>query len=95
MEAAAPIAYFNPHAAPAPPCWHCRFFGALLYGGTAARCTLPCACKVMALPATGCAFWEREPGADDEPGPPTSSGEVGQLKSRRDPPARPPVAWAP
>jgi hypothetical protein len=36
----------------------------LVYDGSAARCARG---GVRAMPARGCAFWQREPGADDEP----------------------------
>jgi hypothetical protein len=36
--------------------------------GTAARCVLASRLTVRTAPASGCAFWEREPGVDDEPG---------------------------
>lgn len=62
--------YFNPHLAGFRPCWHCTSFAGMLYSGTAARCAKADATPVQAQPATGCAFWVREVGADDEPGPP-------------------------
>ncbi len=65
--------YFSPHRSEYRPCWHCRHFGGLLYQGTAALCLRPGACAVTAQPVTGCAFWIRETGADDEPGPPSAS----------------------
>ena len=46
------------------PCWHCTRFIELVAEGTAARCASG---GIRALPARGCAFWEREPGTDDEP----------------------------
>ena len=66
----APLLHFSPHLAVPRPCWHCTSFGGMLYGGTAARCDRPGGTPVQAGPATGCAFWVREVGADDEPGPP-------------------------
>ena len=57
--------HFSPHGQPRP-CWHCKSFGAMIYGGTAALCWRPGAVPVQAQPREGCAFWEREPGADDE-----------------------------
>jgi len=53
------------------PCWFCRSFERMVYGGTAARCTIDGRVRIEAAPARGCAFWQREPGSDDEPGPPT------------------------
>ena len=65
----------------------------MVYAGSAARCSLPNAPRVRSLPAGGCAFWLREPGTDDEPGPPAGQDEQVALK-----PAvvqAQPVAWAP
>jgi hypothetical protein len=62
--------HFSPHRAEPRPCWHCVSFGAMVYGGSAAWCSRPGVAPVQAQPATGCAFWVREVGADDEPGPP-------------------------
>ncbi len=64
-----------PHITPAAggaerPCWHCQSFGGLVYQGTAARCLRQGGTPIAAQPRYGCAFWVREPGADDEPGPP-------------------------
>jgi hypothetical protein len=39
----------------------------MLHDGTAALCTRPDLSRVQASPTNGCAFWEREPGSDDEP----------------------------
>jgi hypothetical protein len=39
----------------------------MLHDGTAALCARPDLSRVQANPTNGCAFWEREPGADDEP----------------------------
>lgn len=71
------------------PCWHCLHFGEMLAGGAAARCDRRGAVHVQAAPAHGCVYWEREPGSDDEPGPPeTRDG------SKPPPPLRPLVASA-
>lgn len=51
------------------PCWHCSSFQGRLYAGSAAACCLAPGLKVRSLPASGCAFWLREVGSDDEPGP--------------------------
>jgi hypothetical protein len=48
------------------PCWWCRHWGGT-YAGLHGLCIRPGNPKVQATPATGCAFYEREPGADDEP----------------------------
>lgn len=61
--------HFSPHGIPRP-CWHCTSFVAMIYGGTAALCSRPGAVPVQAQPREGCAFWAREPGADDEPAAP-------------------------
>ena len=84
--------HFTPHSATPQVCWHCRHFLALVYQGTAAKCALPPG--IQAMPDSGCAFWEREVGADDEPGrpdaakPPTPNGQV-----RQD--VRQAMGWAP
>ena len=62
---------FTPHTAVERACWHCRHYLALVYQGSAVRCALPPG--IRATPARGCAFWEREVGADDEPGPPDAA----------------------
>ena len=64
--------HFRPHANDARPCWHCRHYGGLMYQGSAAWCLHPGSARVRAMPADGCAAFGREPGADDEPGPPTA-----------------------
>jgi hypothetical protein len=61
--------YFDPHGTPRP-CWHCRYFGSMLYAGSAAACACPGAARVRSMPVNGCSGFEREVGADDEPGPP-------------------------
>lgn len=62
--------YFNPHGAACTPCWHCIRFDGMAYAGTAALCSLPNAARVRSDPAHGCSAFQREVGADDEPGPP-------------------------
>jgi hypothetical protein len=84
--------HFTPHIAVPRACWHCRHFLALVYQGTAARCALPP--RIRAMPDRGCAFWEREVGADDEPGPPvTAMQPTGQMHQGEPEPQV--VAWAP
>lgn len=63
----------NPLAGEPRPCWHCRWWAGFAVGGVHGRCALPGGTPVQATPADGCAFWEREPGTDDEAGrpPPT------------------------
>lgn len=69
--------YITPaQPAPATPCWHCTAFAGMLYEGSAAACAIPSGPRVRSHPATGCAFYAREPGADDEPGPPAASERV-------------------
>jgi hypothetical protein len=52
------------------PCWHCTHFDRMLYGGSAAWCSMANGPRVQAGPRDGCSAWERVPGSDDEPGPP-------------------------
>lgn len=62
------------------PCWHCRAYAGLTGQGSAAVCRdRSGAVSVRTNPEQGCSFWEREPGADDEPGPPAgwSGGSQG------------------
>jgi hypothetical protein len=53
------------------PCWHCRRYGGLSDSAYYTRCTAPLHSVTQANPWHGCSCFEREPGADDEPGPPT------------------------
>lgn len=64
--------YFSPHSDKFRPCWHCSRFEALIYGGSAALCTLRNGPRVQSMPRDGCGMFERDVGADDEPerGPP-------------------------
>ena len=48
------------------PCWHCVHYGGLTGEGTCAVCLKGPGLLVRSLPANGCAFWEREIGADDD-----------------------------
>ena len=82
--------YFSPHTFSPQPCWHCTHFLALIYQDTAAKCALPPG--IRAMPERGCAFWEREVGADDEAGPPVSADVPRRLAATDQPVA---VAWAP
>ena len=82
--------YFTPHNNRSQACWHCTHFLALIYQDTAAKCALPPG--IGAMPERGCAFWEREVGADDEAGPPLSAGVPRRLVATDQPVA---VAWAP
>jgi hypothetical protein len=47
------------------PCWYCRWWGGQVYG-IHGLCTRPDGSPVQASPRTGCAFFEREPGVDDD-----------------------------
>jgi hypothetical protein len=49
------------------PCWHCRWWGGVDSSGCHGLCDRPRISRVTAQPETGCAYYEREPGADDEP----------------------------
>jgi hypothetical protein len=82
--------YFSPHTSSPQACWHCTHFLALIYQDTAAKCALPPG--IRAMPERGCAFWEREVGADDEAGPPVSAGVPRRLVATVQPVA---VVWAP
>ena len=68
-----PSMYSTPGGNLNQPCWHCTHFIALVYQGTAARCARADKQSIQAAPTTGCAFWQREPGVDDEPGPPAGA----------------------
>jgi hypothetical protein len=61
-----PYTHFYPWVEPRP-CWFCHHFVHIVYNGTAALCARQVEPRVQASPGNGCAFWEREPGADDEP----------------------------
>jgi hypothetical protein len=64
--------HFNPWAADGRPCWHCIYFDAMVYQGSAAACRHKGGPRIRSAPANGCSAWEREVGADDETGPPAS-----------------------
>jgi len=59
-------AAFSPHAISPRPCRHCSHFGIERSGGGGVWCLL--AKHVHCLPETGCAYWVREPGTDDDIG---------------------------
>lgn len=49
------------------PCWTCQHFGGWLPDNDVnSFCRHPRLSPVVGVPAAGCAFWEREPGTDDE-----------------------------
>jgi hypothetical protein len=62
-----PTPHFTPWQATARLCWHCSRFIGLAYRGSAASCKLVNGPRVRSMPAAGCASFEREVGADDEP----------------------------
>ena len=57
--------HFSPWTEPRP-CWWCHHYGRMLNEGTAALCARPGTAQVHASPRSGCVYWEREPGCDDE-----------------------------
>ena len=59
--------HFAPWIAEQRPCWHCRDFRGLIYGGSAACCGSATGPLVRSMPQHGCSGFEREPGSDDEP----------------------------
>lgn len=93
--------HFTPWQSNTRPCWHCRNYAGLLYGGSAAACKLRNGPRVRSMPATGCASFEREVGADDEPDqvPDTYSASGvhgGPWNASKDLPlAQVPILWAP
>jgi hypothetical protein len=63
-------AYFSPHTALASAsralgCHACRYFQGRILAQHVV-CEHRGAIQVMGAPRMGCAYWEREPGADDE-----------------------------
>lgn len=92
------VGYMDPHRT-AGPCWWCHYFDGFEPGGVHALCSRPAACRVVAQPANGCAFYLREVGADDEAGPPSGPSRPALAGGMR-PGATPsagsvPTAWAP
>jgi hypothetical protein len=52
------------------PCWTCHHYGGPLPDNNInGLCRHPRLSPVVGQPENGCAFWEREPGTDDEPHP--------------------------
>lgn len=68
--------YSTPAGAPIP-CWHCLYFDRMVDHGTAALCRHPDCVRVRSGPANGCSCWERVPGVDDEPEPPSVAARAG------------------
>lgn len=94
--------HFDPWGNPRP-CWHCTHFDRIEPAGCG-LCLRPGATRRKAAPADGCAFWEREVGADDEPDwvpefVSTTPRGAQVWKARVAPsepkPIRQPVRWAP
>jgi len=56
---------FNAFADNRGGCYTCRYFGARLDGDTV-KCAKPEDEHVRSQASRGCAFWQREPGADFE-----------------------------
>jgi hypothetical protein len=48
------------------PCWQCHWFGYLMAENPHGICVRPSNLAMIPMPAHGCAFWEREPGTDDD-----------------------------
>ena len=68
----API-HFNPPVADTRSCYTCRYFQGR-FNGEVLLCDdprFPAHCP--SLPKQGCAFWQREPGSDDELGEPMAA----------------------
>ena len=59
------IATFSPAADQPGGCYTCRYFGRRI-GGSAVWCANPGGEHVRSQAERGCAFWERESGADDD-----------------------------
>lgn len=86
--------HFNPWGVDRP-CWHCHHYVAMLACG-AASCSLQLGPRVRSQPERGCSAFEREPGADDEPGPPAGVVvEESRQRVRTSREAAPRVEWAP
>jgi hypothetical protein len=67
--------HFSPWGTDQRPCWHCTQYAGTAAGGSAALCSLPGGPRVRATPSAGCSAFEREVGADDEPGPPAAGAD--------------------
>jgi len=64
-----PVQYFSPHPTLSPArargCYTCtHFYGRLI--ATHVVCEREGGIKVIGAARMGCAFWQREPGADDQ-----------------------------
>ena len=90
--------HFSPWGQPRP-CWHCTYFDRIEAAGCG-LCNQPNSARRVAMPARGCVFWLREPGADDEPDfvpAQARSSEPGApvWKAREVSPVAVSVEWAP
>lgn len=83
MHAGAMAPHLSPYRDQYRSCWHCTYFAGMLYQGTVARCTRSGASGVAAQPASGRAYWVREPGADKELDPPRNSQLALVLRTER------------
>lgn len=95
-----PAAHFTPWQTERRPCWHCASFKGLLYGGSAVSCSLANGPRVRSMPDAGCASFEREVGADDEPNQVpaalrTVEPHKGPWRAQEAAPKAVPVRWAP
>lgn len=63
------------------PCWHCHWFDGMTAQDTAALCSNKTCPRVRSQPENGCCSWEREPGSDDESGPPFRGPTFGGINS--------------
>lgn len=68
------------------PCWQCQWFGYLMAENSHGQCQKPTNVPMITMPNDGCAFWQREPGADDggQPAPlhPDDPGRHGLDRER-------------
>lgn len=80
------------------PCWQCVSFQGMAYQGSVALCRLSGGPRVRSSPATGCSAFDREPGTDDEPGPPGGMPAVHAWAPNQREPSKPggqTAHWAP
>jgi hypothetical protein len=71
---------FNPHTDHPGGCFSCRYFGHRV--DVAVWCGKPGRGHVRSQADRGCAFWMREPGADDELPNPGSSSSSSPSRAR-------------
>jgi hypothetical protein len=53
------------HVPSQQPCWWCRWYGGMANSANG-LCDKPNSARVIGLPRSGCAGYQREPGADDD-----------------------------